>query len=554
MGNPIVSSTTITWKDRGLGRYGSVELTLLDNYAIGVPHPQNYYEYDPLTKAPPSDPAAWPSAEDPLGLFYYIDNTHGSATDTANTYGYPNQPRLTIPNGTFPAGTVIYVKGGGSAYTTAIRFDMTFNGTVQNPCFLIAVSGTAPKADKEFRFFGGSHLIIDGWETVRNTLVVFNFHYDYSWEFMTVRDCTLVGNSAQTNGNVIDAKGVSNSDKSGYLTLANCTINNWGENLSTSPQNDMHAFKPDSNIDYIWYLGNTLTNLGGDCIQVGSGSTPYADVCQYVYIAKNDMSNTLENAVDLKRCKDVIISENDMYDFKQVNSVTDDTFAATVVHSNTDWATFIANRIWDSGVAMSNTDGTNVHFICNEVWNINPVGTYTASSAFTTGSMCEVRGTSSGTIANNTLFDYSKGIQIQANLDLQIFNNIFAERNRSDGYELQYATSGDYAAGDNDYNIYYNPVETTEFKRGSTVESLATYQTSTSREANAQTGDPDFTNTTTNDYTISASSSARNNARMDAIYAALESRYPGIDFTVDIAGIERPKGSAWDMGANEYDE
>ena len=65
-----------------------------------------------IDESRPPHPDDWPSSEVPG--YYYVDNTHLSATDTDNEYGYPDQPRQTLPTdiGVWPAGTYVEVHGG----------------------------------------------------------------------------------------------------------------------------------------------------------------------------------------------------------------------------------------------------------------------------------------------------------------------------------------------------------------------------------------------------------------------------------------------------------
>ena len=55
---------------------------------------------------------------------------------------------------------------------------------------------------------------------------------------------------------------------------------------------------------------------GGDSVQINSGNVALADVARYIYIGRNIMHEEGENAVDLKQCADVVVSQNLMCKFR----------------------------------------------------------------------------------------------------------------------------------------------------------------------------------------------------------------------------------------------
>lgn len=115
---------------------------------IGIPAP----EFG-INEQAPSQPAEWPVAANTNS--YYIDNTHPQATDTANTYGYPNKPRMTIPMIlTLSAGTLVEIHGGPylattSAYAWQIRSSATTPPTAEAPAFIRGFDGVVWGASQE---------------------------------------------------------------------------------------------------------------------------------------------------------------------------------------------------------------------------------------------------------------------------------------------------------------------------------------------------------------------------------------------------------------------
>jgi len=85
----------------------------------GIPDPSAYFNgFDPINTLAPTVNADgtcercanWPSSENP-GC-YFIDNSDPNATDSDNPYGYPDRPRLTIPEISYSAGDFVYINGG----------------------------------------------------------------------------------------------------------------------------------------------------------------------------------------------------------------------------------------------------------------------------------------------------------------------------------------------------------------------------------------------------------------------------------------------------------
>ena len=124
--------------NRSSGRYFLASLvTILLSFAltgaalayqapIGIPAPS--FGIDEVS---PATPVGWPSSE--ASNAYYIDKTSALATDSANPFGFPDKPRLTLPRGVLPAGSIIEIHGG--VYAGADLY-LSCAGTPGNPCWI----------------------------------------------------------------------------------------------------------------------------------------------------------------------------------------------------------------------------------------------------------------------------------------------------------------------------------------------------------------------------------------------------------------------------------
>ena len=84
--------------------------------------------------------------------------------------------------------------------------------------------------------------------------------------------------------------------------------------------------------------------------------------------------------------------------------------------------------------------------------------------------------------------------------------------------------------------------------------SLSSFQSAQGKGQNVLVSDPKFVNSRANDFRLQATSPAIDRAfnPVPAYIRLFESRFPGTSIAVDRAGIPRPQGKAWDIGANEY--
>ncbi len=301
-------------------------------------------------------------------------------------------------------------------------------------------------------------------------------------------------------------------------------------------------------------VNNECYNLGGDCIQVGDANSSFELRPGFVYITGNLMYNTLENCVDIKAADDIIISANTCHTFNRAlsnnNSGNSDT--AMVIHNGATNVWVLNNVMYDVGTGITNTGGINVNMLGNLIYNVNPVGDYDPATAYGNGQCLHARGASSGVMAFNTCVRYAKGINFGGDIPHLVYGNIFSERNRADGYEIQLANSSSYLSFTGmDFNLFYSDVYASQFKRGGSEEGLAAWSVSTEFETEALTVDPEFNNSSANIFTLLSSSPAIEATDIELqIYADFQLLYD-LDIRSDINGVKRPANDGWSRGAYE---
>jgi len=130
---------------------------------VGIPAPSFCVD-----ETSPVAPAGWPASE--VSGYYYIDNSDINATDSSNPYGYPDQPRVSIPT-SLVAGEVVEIHGG--PYTGS-QLNITASGTSGSPIWFRGASATSkPTLRREIKL-QGSYINLENlyFDTSRKTIRV----------------------------------------------------------------------------------------------------------------------------------------------------------------------------------------------------------------------------------------------------------------------------------------------------------------------------------------------------------------------------------------------
>lgn len=474
---------------------------------VGIPTPpfgitNTHWMYHPNLGSKTWDygSGAVPYRTNEYGPFvYYVDNTDGDATDTGNTYGTMDTPRLTWP---FPlaAGAVVMVANGG-AYTFNNGASSTMRhggtGTEADPIFIIGVGATTnvsdhPKIDGKTALIQGTWTIFEGFVLTNNAaLTTRNDLYATPITNYCVRSNICIGTGAQSSTTVFSVSSAGVSTYVENLVVFTNYVANYG-NYTNTTENDATAVIFRDYSTNCWMLYNTVTRMGGDMIRVGSNEDNDLDNCRtgYHYIGCNQTFQNGENAVDVKKAWKVVCSENIFRDFHGYVPSGGD--SAVSIHYNPNYVWFLNNHIYDGILAVST--GSRMQDT-NQVWMIgNVMNGFSDSGVYWRGSF-------TNHLYGNTIYDAVNGIRISTSgngVHLIMTNNIVVS---SSAFNLTVPNSiarGRTFAGHEDY---WN-------SGGALINWGTTYDVS-DWIANTTTGDdsieqdPLFVNAATDDFRLS---------------------------------------------------
>lgn len=519
-------------------------LILASSYLYkGIPNPV-WGTIDPITVTAPSQPGAWPSAE--VAGYYYIDNTNPAATD-ANTYGYPDVPRLTIPT-TLSAGDYVEIAGGGT-YDLGTQSQLIATGTEANPIWYRGSSSSNRPIIRCEHLIKAQYLFMENlhYDTEGKSLGI-RTHSGSLSHHVCVRDCEISGDGTDIgNSSGIGIYGTS-TEQFHNIVVYNNLIHTLGVADPAHAENDYHGVAPSSYCNDVWILGNTMYGLGGDGVQVGAATLASAARPYNIYVAGNVIHDCHENAVDVKDCHEVYISENIGYNFQSTSTSAGSAF---VVHNNPVNVYFLFNTAHDCEIAYISTGATDAWFIGNIGYNINHTSvSWDPLDEYSYGVCIHFRSSTGGAI-NNSFYGYDSGIQIATGTGVRIQGNIFENRVEATGLDINIGVATSESAHSVDFNIFH-PGSTERLQDNGTIYTLSSWNsTFSSSMGNASIGDPLYTDGANYDFSLQAGSVAIDAYEKDAQYAAYET-LTGIAITKDFSGNDRPTLSTdYDIGAFE---
>ncbi|MEZ4224829.1 MAG: hypothetical protein R3B13_28005 [Polyangiaceae bacterium] len=477
------------------------------------------WPYDPTQVATPSPSGA---ADE------YVVSTSGNDQSAGNGgKGTTAAPRRTIPKGTFPAGTKIFVLGKNSAYGT-VDFNigentsMTFDCTAAAPCWLIGID--RPRIGRRIDVANSHHLLMDGFSLV--DIPGGNRPYGQmnvsNSTFIAHRNVEIRGSGANSAGGSLLS--ISNTE---FLITYQSSIHDGGSWNSNATGLDVHGWRPLYGNRYLWLIDSTLYHLQADGVQCGNSNNgnPQSASSHYVYIAGNEFYENYENALDNKNSYHVVFSSNDVHDFYAAPGASGANNTAIILSNNSEgpwtgyhWA--IDNRVWSTGLAIRDSGsetGEKNYAVGNIIWN--------ASTAFLQANNSANR---ESWFINNSVSGSSTAVDVNqpgSNASLFVRLNVF------DG------------AGTLDTMSAVNSVLSGNVLYGTTVKGA--WDTNSGN----LTGNPMLKNASQGDMTPGAGSSAVGAGSEDPVFALFTSLY-GLDIREDLNGTTRPSGS-WDIGAIE---
>jgi hypothetical protein len=263
---------------------------------------------------------------------------------------------------------------------------------------------------------------------------------------------------------------------------------------------------------------------------------------QFVYIGRNIMHGDRDNGVDLKYVRDIVISQNVIYGYRDA-STSDG--SAIVLGSdgapNRPWVIF--NEIFDSRNGIRNEATDTAVIIGNKIYDIEgfAIGLEKHSDDLY--------------IIGNTIYDVGVGIDQfwRETFRLHIFNNIFAHMSNGDVH-LNIESQKVADASELGHNLFWQGGEPVIIRwgkggggnYGSTAE-LAGF----AGGANNLIGDPLFADAANSDFSLQQGSAAIDAGLPHTAYDEFVKLH-GIDIRLDFAGAVRPPQSHWDIGAYEH--
>lgn len=554
---------------------------------IGIPDPGMWGTTHPIDSSAPDTTIkcpSWPAAQ--TANCYYIDNKHPQATDTSNTYGYPNKPRLSFPT-TFTAGAYIEVHGG--PYTKE-KVYMYFNGTSESPIWFRGTQSEMPIITGRFivknssyvifeylDFNGGYNGATNGVENPRifeggwpgNCIIFAGDYVDHA----AIRNSNFRQKEGTGSTAAIDGHPADHGTMHDIVVFNNLfyTLGDW----TGAGDEDFHgvfpelygnqASVPPVTLNYNWWiLENTGYNISGNLVQVNGGSDgdqgppgnrPYL---HHIYIGKNVGHHNRQAIVGIKQSTDVIVSQNTTFSNYKVQSAEGTGIA---FQYDPDYLWIIFNKIYDvdNGIRQSATipgnEGKHAYIVGNIVYNVHytpPETVYSVNNIFKYGAAIPFwHGSQVRYIVDNTTYNSYSGTTIASNLpggSTTYSGNVFTNIVKTDDYHITAFSDRELTHLDHTF-FQPNTNGNVRFKWDTVYESLSSFQSSTGECQNCWQGDPGFIDSVHNDFHPAEGSPLIGKGIRHPVYDEFQTRY-GLNIAYDFDGKPRPTG-AWTLGALE---
>ncbi len=490
-----------------------------EQLAMGVPQPSLSYSTET-----PDWPASWPSRS--VDDFYYVDNTHPDATDFLNANGTPDKPRLSVPVRTLRAGSYLEIHGGPYE-TKTIR--LVGEGAPDAPVWISGSSDGERPVFRKTLELEGTHVFVEYliFDRSGNTLALGNDSSN-----IVIRNNVFSGpRHADGFNSVLSIHGQPDAPVHD-IVIVNNEIHGFGDSSPEAQENDYHGIKASRNCSNIWIIQNHTYDMGGDSVQIGDASLPDEERCHHIYIARNQFHQNKENAVDVKKAMDIIVSENSIHSFTPRDSSD---ASAIVIHNNADNIWIVGNCISDAAIGIINTGAINTWFVANQLTNILAGDELEIDSKYGRGVAMHMRGNSSGGIVDNTLSNYDKGIQLTGGSNYEVSGNAFAGRATVESFDTQIANTGLATRVAQDFNIYEAfsaQISTSRFS------SISQYRRSAKKEENGIQATGLVINQTATVFPVRLPEYDQSQQTDSRAYSDFVARY---DFSLDASSVDCPR-------------
>lgn len=494
----------------------------------GIPNPTSSWGFSPFTNEVPPWPAQWPSTAVPN--WYYVDNTHGSATDTANTYGTPDLPRLSIPT-TLSAGAVVLIYG--SNYSANVN--LTAAGTVDSPVIIAGNTNSRTELRGNWTVVSGSYLFIENLSWTQDKIFTISpTTAAVQIANVLVRNCEVAGTGIAGANGAAFVVGEATHLPPTNIIFFECVARDYGQ-WDTAVENDRHGFSVGTGTQYVWWLRCLAYHNGGD----GWGNGHDANhTSHHLYLGDSAMWENRENAIDLKEVHDVVISSNSFWNYRTVDSSSG---TAVVVHygpTTGEGGTnilIINNRIWDSDYGIASTEShQDAYWVGNLVFNCGTA-------------LYPDRGGGAFHLYNNTLVNCAYGVYSSGTVDGLFLRNNLIVNATNEAVRVTSVTVRSASTWSND--MYYSAIGAVNINWGGTVySSVASWSAATGKGASVLELNPALNP----NYTLSAGSPAVGaGVNVSSVFEAAYLEIFGFSFSYhDMAGSAL--GATPDLGAFQY--
>ena len=399
---------------------------------------------------------------------HYIDNTHSQASDSANEFGTPARPRLTIPT-SLPPGSVVELHGGPYRYVSQGHSrDMFFRsqGTAVQPVFVRSGNSSAQTVMGVLRVAGSylivEHLHFSGPERAGISTRAPSHH-------IGIRYCRASGLTSADQPNTFGLAPAGNDDIdfNDYIVFyANHHYDN-GYPVSSS-EYLFNDYQISGNSRGIWIVDSLMEYGSEDAIHV----ITFAD-CRFmpdgVFIGRNVMHHHAENAIDVKQSRNVIISQNTMYGYRAITIPPNDGSDGAAICFNYESGApvgqtienhyLIFNRIYDSERGVRSEYNSNIYG--NLFYDINNADGRTGAAAVVAGIVFDNYNEYIN-VFNNTIHNAWRGVLHWKGTNLFACNNLIDEVGDA---HIQYQTVTN-AVRELSHNLLWNPDATAVLKVG----------------------------------------------------------------------------------------
>jgi len=421
------------------------------------------------------------------------------------------------------------------------------HGTADRPVFFRGVSSTDRPLFTRLLYVLGSYAVLENLEFFK-TGVYLRLLLPEDIHHIAIRNLEMYGDGTETrNGSAITlARWFDNVETYGvsHTVIYNNHIHDYGD-MDPDVENDWLGVAVNGyDVYYTWIVDNHIHHMGGDSVRTGNNAgwdPPYTS--RHAYIGRNHFHHNGENAIDLKLMADVVYSQNVMHDFAP--STSSGGYAVTAHYDPpNNWVIF--NTIYNAydGIAVHGV--VDFYAIGNEIFNISGGETGRGIVFWSSG---EVH------IVGNTIHNVDHGIYtwIPSTEPHPIIDNIIYNINDpTTGWHIRYSDASLANASDLHHNLIYQDDGPIRVRWGALYNSVVDLQNGTGKCQGCVEADPLFVDAASHDYRLQAGSPARDAGTGALPYFQLYEERFGVDIRFDLAGIPRPQGPEWDIGAHEF--